>query len=48
MTLPMGFEERCPIGINLTCRAFDEPTMFDIAKAIEEITGYKDLQAEVK
>jgi aspartyl-tRNA(Asn)/glutamyl-tRNA(Gln) amidotransferase subunit A len=48
MTVPMGFEEGCPIGINLTCRAFDEPTMFDIAKAIEDITGYKDLQAEVK
>lgn len=48
MTVPMGFEENCPIGINITCRAFDEVTMFDIAKAIEEITGYKDLQTEVK
>lgn len=48
MTVPMGFEEGCPIGVNLTCKAFDEVTMFNIGKAIEEITGYKDLTAEVK
>ena len=48
MTVPMGFEEGCPLGVNLTCGAFEEQTMFDIAKAIEEITGLKDLHAEVK
>ena len=48
MTLPMGFEQGCPIGINLTCRAFEEVQMFNFAKAIEDITGYKDLKAEVK
>ena len=48
MTVPMGFEEGCPIGVNLTCKAFDEETMFDIGKAIEDITGYKDLKVEVK
>lgn len=48
MTVPMGFEQGCPIGVNLTCRAWEETTMFDIGKAIEEITGYKDLQVEVK
>ncbi len=48
MTVPMGFEEGCPIGINITCRAFEETTMFDVAQAVEDITGYKDLQAEVK
>lgn len=48
MTVPMGFEEGCPLGVNLTCRAFDEETMFNIGKAIEEITGYEDLKAEVK
>ena len=46
MTVPMGFIEGCPIGVNLTPRAFDEETMFDIGKAIEEITGYKDLKVE--
>ena len=48
MTVPMGFENGCPLGINLTCRAFDEETMFDIGRAIEEITGYENLTAEVK
>jgi len=48
MTVPMGFEEGCPIGINITCRAFEETTMFDVAKAVEDITGYKDLHTEVK
>ena len=48
MTVPMGFLDGCPLGVNLTCRAFEEETMFDIGKAIEEITGYKDLHAEVK
>ncbi|MCH4207011.1 MAG: aspartyl/glutamyl-tRNA amidotransferase subunit A [Solobacterium sp.] len=48
MTVPMGFEQGCPLGVNLTCRAFEESTMFGIARAIEEITGYEDLHAEVK
>lgn len=48
MTVPMGFEEGCPIGVNITCRAWDEAGMFNIGKAIEEITGYKDLKCEVK
>lgn len=48
MTVPMGFENGCPLGVNLTCRAWDEETMFDIGKAIEDITGYKDLHTEVK
>lgn len=48
ITVPMGFEEGCPIGVNITCRAWEEVNMFDIAKAIEDITGYKDLKAEVK
>ena len=48
ITVPMGFEDGCPIGVNLTCRAWEETCMFDIAKAIEDITGYKDLKAEVK
>lgn len=48
MTVPMGFHEGCPLGVNLTCKAWDEQTMFDVAKAIEEETGLKDLHAEVK
>ena len=48
MTVPMGFEDGCPVGVNLTCRAWEESQMFSIGKAIEDITGYKDLHAEVK
>lgn len=48
MTLPMGFIEQCPIGVNITCRAFDEGTMFMIGNAIESCTGLKDSIAEVK
>ena len=48
MTVPMGFTEGCPIGVNITTKAWCESEMFNIGLAIEEITGYKDLKAEVK
>ncbi|MEG0403007.1 amidase family protein [Anaerorhabdus sp.] len=48
MTLPMGFEQGCPLGVNITCKAFDEVTMFNIASGIEKCTGLKDSIAEVK
>lgn len=48
MTVPMGFDGDMPLGLNMTCRPFEETTMFDFGKAIEEITGYKDMKAEVK
>ncbi|MDO5439902.1 MAG: amidase family protein [Erysipelotrichaceae bacterium] len=42
ITLPMGYTEGLPIGVNLTCNPFKEQTMFDISFAIEEITGLAD------
>lgn len=48
LTQPMGFVDGCPVGVNITCKAFEETEMFGIAKAIEEETGLKDLVAEVK
>lgn len=39
ITLPMGYVEGLPVGINLNANPFKEQTMFDISKAIEEITG---------
>ncbi|MFV0479364.1 MAG: amidase family protein [Anaerorhabdus sp.] len=48
ITLPMGFVENCPTGINLTCRPFEESEMFNIAQAFENETGLKDQVAEVK
>lgn len=48
MTVPTGFIEGCPIGVNLTSKAFDEGNLFNIGAKIEEITGLKDQVAEVK
>ena len=48
LTQPMGFVDGCPVGVNITCRGFAEVEMFNIAKAIEEETGLRDLVAEVK
>ena len=48
MTVYMGSDHGLPLGLNMTCRPFEETTMFDFGKAIEEITGSKDMKAEVK
>ncbi len=48
MSVPTGFLEHMPIGINMTAHPFDEQTLFDIGAAIEEETGLKDKIAEVK
>lgn len=47
MTLPCGFVEGMPIAVNITAKAFDEQTMFNIAKAVEEETGLKGNDVEV-
>ena len=46
ITLPMGYCDGLPVGINLTCNPFKEQIMFDISKAIEEITGLVDVTKE--
>ncbi|MDD6525319.1 MAG: amidase family protein [Firmicutes bacterium] len=48
MTLPMGMIDGCPIGVNLTCMAFEESKMFNLGLAIEEITGLKDMKVSVE
>ena len=49
MTLPLGKENGLPFGMSLTCRPFEEQTMFDIAGGLEELTGLKDqfLEGEI-
>lgn len=47
MSMPTGFVNGLPIGINMTAKAFDEQTLFNIGKAIEEITGLKGNDVEV-
>ena len=48
MTLPSGFLDGLPIAVNITCRPFEEVTMFNIGKAIEEESGLADNTVEVK
>lgn len=43
ITLPLGFENDLPFGVNVTTKPFDELNMFDIALNIENKTGYKGL-----
>lgn len=48
MTCPMGYIDGLPIGVNITCRPFEEALMFDLASSIEKATGLIDQIAEVK
>lgn len=46
ITLPMGYENGLPFGVNLTCRKFEEKELFGISAAIENITGIKNVIAK--
>lgn len=48
MTMPSGFIDGLPIGINMTAKPFDEQNLFNIGKAIEEETGLANTTTEVK
>ena len=43
MTVPMALKDGLPLGLNITAKAWDEQTMFNVGLAIEKITGFKDL-----
>ena len=45
MTLPMGYVDDMPVGININANPFKEDVMFSIGKVIENITG---LEGKVK
>jgi aspartyl-tRNA(Asn)/glutamyl-tRNA(Gln) amidotransferase subunit A len=42
ITVPMGYIHEMPIGVNITTKANTEPLMFDVALAIEMLTGLKN------
>lgn len=46
LTLPCGFVDGMPIGVNLTAKAFAEQTVLNIAKAIEEECGLEGKTVE--
>lgn len=48
MSVPTGFVDGLPISINISAKAFDEQTMFNVAKAIEEESGLEGHTVEVK
>ena len=47
ITVPTGFLKGMPIAINMSAKAFDEQTLFNIGLAIEEETGLKGNDVEV-
>ena len=46
LTIPIGFEKGMPLGANVMGRAFEEAKVFQIAQAIENKTGYRNLSAK--
>lgn len=43
ITIPLGFIDSLPIGINITSKAFSEVNLLSIASNLERIIGIKDL-----
>ena len=43
ITLPLGFENGMPFGVNLTSHHFTESKLLKMAQEVEDITGLKDL-----
>ena len=43
ITLPLGFEQEMPFGVNLTSHHFTEAKLLKIAQIVEDTTGLKDL-----
>lgn len=46
ITLPLGFSNGLPFGVNLTCKAFKESELFNLSTKVEEITGLKNLSVK--
>lgn len=46
LTLPMGYDEGLPFGMNITANPFAEQVLFDVAAGIELLTGLKDAKVE--
>ena len=46
LSLPIGFKDELPLGINLMTKPFDEMTIFQVGNEIEKLTGLKNLSAK--
>lgn len=47
ITIPSGYVDNMPVGINITGRIFDEQEVLDVAASIEEKLGFKNQVAKV-
>lgn len=45
ITIPLGFKDNLPFGVNITGDIFTDEKVLGIAKAVEDMTGLKDLIA---
>ncbi len=48
ITVPMGFVDGLPVGVNLNAKAFEEAKLLDIAYGFEKVTGLHDQVKEPK
>ena len=48
ITLPLGFKNHLPFGINLTSKIFNDEELLYIAKEFEKLTGLKNLSVNNK
>lgn len=46
ITLPLCFLDKMPVGVNLMGRAFEEKKLFNIASAVEKITGLGEVSTK--
>ena len=46
ISIPMGFDNGFPFGCNLTCKPFDEVNCLNIAYALENKLGYKNVSVK--
>ena len=48
LTVPVGYDEKLPFGINITGRHFEEGNVFALGQDIEEITGLKNTSTKAR
>ena len=45
ITIPCGFIDKLPVGLNITSNCYDDANLLNIAYALEEKLGYRNLIA---
>ncbi len=48
ITIPLGFKDNLPYGLNITSAIFNEQKLLNVANEIEKITGLKNLSVNTK